>query len=68
MVSLAASAVGMHVWPSFSSATNVSVAMASISGTIRWGFSSATTRRMASPSSMEKTCERWATCMAGAFS
>ena len=55
MVSWAARAVGMTVQPSFSSSTSVSVAMASISGTMKSGFTVSTTYRIASPSRMSNT-------------
>ena len=68
MVRRAARAVGMTVWPSRSSVRRVSVAMASISGTMKSGFSSSTTARSFSASSIGKTWRAWATCMAGASS
>ncbi len=67
MVSRAARAVGITRWPcSRSNATSVSVWIASISGTIRCGCSRAISSRSAIASSMSSTCERCATCIAGA--
>ena len=66
IVSRAACAVGMTRQPSLSSATSSCVAIASISGTIRCGFSCSTTRRSAARSSMSITWLRCATCIAGA--
>ena len=66
MVSRAARAVGMTVTPWASRASSSSVAMASISGTTKSGFSASMTARKAWASSMLITWERWATCMAGA--
>ena len=63
-----ARAVGMTVArPSASMRTSSSVAMASISGTIRCGCSASTTERRAKASVIVMTWLRWATCMAGAF-
>jgi hypothetical protein len=67
MVSRAAVAVGITRQPSVSSASSSCVAMASISGTIRSGFSASTSARSAARSSMSITWARCATCIAGAF-
>ena len=67
IVRRAARAVGItRAAPSASSATSVSVWIASISGTTRCGCSRAIRARIAAGSSMSSTCERCATCMAGA--
>jgi Cu(I)/Ag(I) efflux system protein CusF len=66
IVRRAARAVGMtSARPSASISTSVSVAMASISGTMRCGFSCSISARSAAPSVMSITCARCATCMAG---
>ena len=67
MVSRAARAVGITVKPSASSFRSSSVAMASISGTMRSGFSCSTIARSFAPSVIGMTCDAWATCIAGAF-
>ncbi|MNN55566.1 hypothetical protein D3C81_1704490 [compost metagenome] len=67
MVNCVARAVGITVKPSASSSTRVAVAMASISGTMKCGFSASITARRAAPSSMLITWLRCATCMAGAL-
>jgi hypothetical protein len=66
IVRRAARAVGITVHLAFSRSTSVCVWIASISGTIRCGFSFSTTFLIAAPSSMLITCERCATCIAGA--
>ena len=67
MVSWAARAVGItSARPSASILTSSSVAMASISGTIRCGRSASTRARRAAASVMASTWLLWATCMAGA--
>ena len=67
MVSRAARAFGVTTKPCASSSINVWVAIASISGTISAGISWVITLFKAAPSSMSITCERCATCMAGAL-
>jgi hypothetical protein len=66
MVRRAARAVGITRKPSASSSINAGVAIASISGTISAGRSRSTSARSAAGSSMSSTCERCATCIAGA--
>ncbi len=66
IVRCAARAVGTTCRPWASSSTRTSVAIASISGTTRCGRSSAITARRASPSSIDSTWLRCATCIAGA--
>jgi len=68
IVSWAARAVGItSARPSASICTSMSVAMASISGTIRWGFSCSTSARSAAPSVIGITWARWATWWPGAL-
>jgi hypothetical protein len=57
----------MMVRPAASSSSRTSVAMASISGTTKSGFSASISWRKAGPSSMLITWDRWAICMAGAL-
>ena len=66
MVRCAARAVGTTRSPSASSSTSRPVAIASISGTTRWGRSWEITARSASPSNIDNTWLRCATCIAGA--
>ncbi len=68
MVNFVARAVGTTFQPSFSNWIKESVLIASISGTIKCGFSFSTIDRMDSPSSMEITWLLCAICIAGAFS
>ena len=68
IVSCAARAVGMiSTSPAASIAASVSVAIASTSGTTKCGRSCSITARNASPSSIEITWARSATCIAGAL-
>ena len=62
-----ARAVGMTQNPSASSSTSAGVAIASSSGTMKSGSSARMTRFSSAASVMAMTCERWATCIAGAF-
>ena len=68
MVSWTALAEGATRHPSPSSVASISVSIASISGMITSGLCVATAARTAFPSSIEKTSDASATCIAGAFS
>ncbi|SHV72308.1 Uncharacterised protein [Mycobacteroides abscessus subsp. abscessus] len=69
MVSRAARAVGItRTTPSVSRASRVAVAMASISGTTRSGFSASIRTRNCSGSVIEMTRAWWAIWWPGAFS
>ena len=66
MVNRVARAVGTTRTPLASTSASTCVAIASISGTTTCGRTVDSTMRSASASSMSTTCERCATCMAGA--
>ncbi len=66
IVSRAARAVGITHEPSASSSRSTGVAIASSSGTMKCGFSWVMTRRSSAPSVIGMTCDRCATCIAGA--